>query len=194
MNLKQDTFIALSTPIGESAIAIIRANGPLVPSLIQSIFKEPAPTPRKVQTRNYTAICGNAIDYCSFTYFQTPHSYTGDDILEINCHGNPLIIQKIINDLLSRNCRLAQAGEFTRRAYENKKIDLTQAEAVQALIHAKNERALYLAKKQLEGSLGNYMQFIINELITCMAHIEASIDFSDEDLSTTQKAPLETLK
>jgi tRNA modification GTPase len=122
------------------------------------------------------------LDEVVFVVFKGPRSFTGEDTLEISCHGNPLIAQKILEDLVARGCRLAEPGEFTQRAFVNGRMDLSQAEAVLDVIHARSERALSAANQQLRGALRQQVDAAIEQLLGVIAHVEAYIDFPDEDL------------
>lgn len=187
MNFSGDTIAALATPVGTSAIAVVRASGPGVAELVRAIFGQ-VPVPRVAQHADYRGRSGELIDDVLFTFLAGPNSYTGEDTLEVSCHGNPFIAQKILEDLLARGCRSAEAGEFTRRAFVNGRLDLSQAEAVMDLIHARSERALTAANQQLRGSLGRRMGELIAMLINCLAQIEAYIDFPEEDLPPENRA------
>ena len=121
------------------------------------------------------------------TFFRAPQSYTGEDAAEISCHGNPFIAQKILEDLFARGCRPAEPGEFTQRAFLNGRMDLTQAEAVMDVIHARSERALAAAQQQLRGALGRRMTALVDALLGVLARIEAYIDFPEEDLPTEDR-------
>ncbi len=176
-----DTIAAPATPTGTSAIAVVRASGPEARRLAQEIFGVP-PLPRVATHADYRDAGGRLVDDVLFTFFQGPHSYSGEDSLEVSCHGNPFVTQKILEDLLARGCRLAGPGEFTQRAFLNGRMDLSQAEAVMDLIHARSERALAAANQQLRGALGQRMQGLIARLLDVLAHIEAYIDFPEEDL------------
>jgi len=177
----QDTIAALATPVGTSAIAVVRASGPGCVEIAQAIFGQPL-RPRTATHHDYLDRDGKVLDDVLVTFFATPNSYTGEDTLEISCHGNPFIAQKILEDLLARGCRAAEAGEFTRRAFLSGRIDLSQAEAVMDLIHARSERALAAANQQLRGSLGRHLTQLTDDLLCTLARIEAYIDFPDEDL------------
>lgn len=177
----QDTIAALATPVGTSAIAVVRASGPACAEITRAIFGQ-LPTPRLATHNDYRDRTGAIIDDVLATYFAAPNSYTGEDTLEISCHGNPFIAQKILEDLFARGCRAAEAGEFTRRAFLSGRIDLSQAEAVMDLIHARSERALTAANQQLRGSLGRHLAQLTDDLLCALARIEAYIDFPDEDL------------
>ena len=187
MAYSADTIAALATPVGTSAIAIVRASGPLVAGLVKSIFAED-PLPRAARHADYRDLEGRLIDDVLFTFFAAPNSFTGEDTVEVACHGNPFIAQKILEDLLARGCRSAEAGEFTKRAFLNGRFDLSQAEAVMDLIHARSERALAAANQQLRGSLGRHIDGLISLLINVLARIEAYIDFPDEDLPAEDRA------
>jgi tRNA modification GTPase len=186
MSFPTDTIAALATPVGTSAIAVVRASGPQVSALTRMIFQE-TPPPRTARHADYRDAQGQLIDDVLFTYFAGPNSFTGEDSLEISCHGNPFIAQKILEDLLARGCLPAEAGEFSKRAFLNGRMDLSQAEAIMDLIHARSERALAAANQQLRGALGRKMNDLISILIKVLANIEAYIDFPDEDLPTEDR-------
>jgi tRNA modification GTPase len=184
-----DTIVALSTPAGESAVALIRLSGPDCVDLGPALLGRSEPlSPRHAYYGPYRALSGKTIDSCVLTYFAEGHSFTGAAMLEIAPHGNPLVIQLILEDLLSRGCRLAEPGEFTRTAFLNGRMDLTQAEAVADLIHARSERSLELARRQLHGSVGRKMSALTDQLLQIMAHLEAYIDFPEEDLPAEDQA------
>ena len=181
MSDSSDTIAAPSTPPGTSAIAVVRASGPDCASLGEAIFGTPLPA--RVATRHdYRDRDGNVLDDVLVTFFAGPASYTGEDTLEISTHGNPLISQLVLDDLFKRGCRPAEAGEFTRRAFLNGNLDLSQAEAVMDLIHARSERAVSAANRQLRGDLGRHLEQLTNDLLNALARIEAYIDFPEEDL------------
>jgi tRNA modification GTPase len=182
MPAAQDTIAALATPLGTSAIALLRASGPRVPQLVRDLLGDTLPAPRTAQRVDYRDRAGRLVDDVLLTHFPAPASYSGEDTLEISCHGNPFIAQKILEDLLSRGCRSAGPGEFTQRAFLNGQLDLSQAEAVMDLIHARSERALAAANQQLRGSLGRQMESLIRLTTNALANVEAYIDFPEEDL------------
>lgn len=187
VNSTADTVVALATPVGTSAIAVVRASGPDVRALTERIFGA-VPAPRVAQHADYRDRGGQLLDDVLFTFFAGPHSYTGEDTLEISCHGNPFIAQKLLEDLLARGGRAAEPGEFTRRAFLNGRMDLSQAEAVMDLIHARSERALAAANQQLRGALGRRMEELVALVLRCLAQIEAYIDFPEEDLPPENRA------
>lgn len=184
-----DTIAALATPVGVSAIALIRVSGPDVPGLAREIGRN-LPPARSVQRGDYRDLAGHLIDDVLWVFFQGPNSYTGEDSLEISCHGNPFIAQRILEDLLARGCRGADPGEFTQRAFLNGKMDLSQAEAVMDLIHAHCERALAVANQQLRGSLGRHLAGLTDRLLAVIAQVEAYIDFPEEDLPAEDREGL----
>lgn len=189
MGSLHDTIAALATPTGTAAIAMLRASGPGIAELTRAIFGE-LPVPRTARHGDYRDMRGELLDDVLFTFFAGPNSYTGEDTLEVSCHGNPFIAQKILEDLLARGCRAAEAGEFTKRAFLNGRLDLSQAEAVMDLIHARSERALIAANRQLRGSLGRRMDELITLLVNILAQVEAYIDFPDEDLPAENRQSL----
>lgn len=186
MHRHTDTIAALATPVGTSALALLRVSGPDTARLAAEILEGP-PRPRVARHGDYRDRAGALLDDIVLTYFQAPRSYTGEDALEISCHGNPFIAQKILEDLFARGCRPAGPGEFTQRAFFNGRMDLSQAEAVMDLIHARSERALTAANQQLRGSLGRRMNEMIEVLLGVIARIEAYIDFPDEDLPSEDR-------
>lgn len=184
-----DTIVALSTPAGESAIAVIRLSGPACPELSAQILgRAKSLRPRFAHFGNYTDVNGSIIDDCVFTYFEQGKSFTGEAMLEIAPHGNPLIVQKIMADLFERGCRPAEPGEFTRTAFLNGKMDLSQAEAVSDLIRARSDRSIEVAQRQLHGSVGRKMSELTERLLSVMAHLEAYIDLPEEDLPSEDQA------
>ncbi len=180
-----ETIAAPATPPGESALAVVRASGPLVPKLAAEILGRAdgeAPPPRQAMLGGYRALGGEVLDQIVLTYFAAPASYTGEDLLEISCHGNALLVRRILDDLLARGCRPAAPGEFTRTAYLNGKLDLAQAEAVADMIHARSEGALRAARRQLDGELSRRVADFSAILLQVQAELEAFIDFPEEDL------------
>jgi tRNA modification GTPase len=180
-----ETIAAPATPAGESALALVRASGPLVPALSAAVLGHPpdSPTlPRVATFGAYHAITGEILDQVVLTRFAAPASSTGEDVLEITAHGNPLLVQRILQDLFARGCRPAEPGEFTRTAFTNGKLDLSQAEAVSDLIRARSDGALRAARRQLDGELSRRVRDFSQRLLQIQAEIEAYIDFPEEDL------------
>ena len=181
-----DTIVALATPNSESALSVIRVSGELCKSLAKHSCAVPSPTPRHAYFTKYTSSYNEVVDQIVVVFFEQPKSFTGEDTLEITCHGNPIIIKEIISDLIVRGCRMATPGEFSYKAFNNGKIDLTQAEAIAELIGAKNKRAISLASKNLEGKLSEKINLIQATLLEQQSRIEAFIDFPEDDLGEDQ--------
>lgn len=193
MNL-EDTFIAIATPPGESAIGMLRLSGDQCPSLCEKVFKIPSPRPRHAYFRPYYTLDAERIDEVLVTYFEKDRSYTGDPMLEISCHGNPFIVKRMLDDLVDRGCRQAEPGEFTKTAFLNGKMDLSQAEAVIDVIRARSELALKAATQQLRGSLSRKVEEMVDKLLQIIAEVEAYIDFPEEDLPyQDETAPVKRL-
>jgi tRNA modification GTPase len=181
----EDTIAAISTPIGEGALAVIRLSGRDALCVLTRIFAGAiAPdkfVPRQVVFGKIHDTAGK-VDEVLVTYFRAPNSYTGEDVVEISCHGGILVTRRVLDLLLAAGARMANPGEFTQRAFLNGKMDLTQAEAVMDLIRAQTELALRAANEQLAGHLGNELTDIRELLLTTLAHVEAYIDFPDEQI------------
>ncbi len=182
-----DTIAALSTPQGESAIAMVRLSGSQCLDIAKQVFSKNNIKPRFANFATYKNLIGETLDECVFTFFQAPASYTGEDMLEISCHGNPFIVHKILEDLFERGVRGAYAGEFTRRAFLNDKLDLSQAEAVALVIGARSGKSLEAAQKQLSGELGRRIAEYSDRLMDMSALVEAYIDFPEDDLPEEDK-------
>ena len=178
-----ETIVAAATPAGRSALAIVRVDGPLAASIATAALGRKSPPAEKTSTlgiwRNQS---GAPIDQVVAVLWSAGRSFTGNDSLEITCHGNPLLVRRITEDCLARGGRLAEPGEFTRRSYLAGRIDLTQAEAVADLIHASSERALASARRMLAGELGRHVARWTDRTLQVLAELEAHIDFPEEDL------------
>src|SRR3989475_9608936 len=182
-----DTIAAISTPPGEGAIALVRISGPSAIEIADKIFRgkeEPSRFASHVQHLGEIVSAENQlIDQVVLSVHRAPGSYTGDDLVEISCHGGTLVSAKVLESCLRAGARAARPGEFTERAFLNDKMDLTQAEAVIDLIRARTDLALRSATEQLEGRLGDQIRKIRDELIGLLAHINASIDFPEEGIA-----------
>jgi tRNA modification GTPase len=180
-----DTIAAISTPFGEGAIAVLRLSGTETVEIAGKIFRGKKPIAElvpRVQHFGMVMEGERKLDEVLLTIFYTPHSYTGEDVVEIACHGGVLVTRRILEVLLRNGARPAEPGEFTQRAYLNHKMDLTQAEAVMDLISAQTDLALRAASEQLEGRLGERIRGLREAFIEILAHVEAYIDFPDEDI------------
>ena len=172
------TIVAPLTPVQRSAAILLRVSGPDV-KLLFSLFNT-APEPRVSTLCRYISKNCSVQDNVLVTYFKAPNSYTGEDVLEISFHGNPLIVRVAVADMLAMGVRVAEAGEFTKRAYLNGKMTLSQAEAVNTLIKAHTETGVSVAKNTLNGALDKIFYDIRNELVRKVAELDAVIDFSEE--------------
>jgi tRNA modification GTPase len=198
-----DTVVAIATPAGRGGIGVVRLAGPEAVSIAQPMLRlthtlEPG---RAVfgelvepEAKNYVQAAaihpaeldgasGARIDEVVVTYFQKPHSYTTDDIVEISAHGSPVVLRHIVELALARGARLAEPGEFTMRAFLNGRIDLTQAEAVRDLIESQTLFQAKVAAQQLEGALSKRLQPMKQKLVELIALLEAGIDFAEDDIS-----------
>ena len=177
-----ETIVALATPAGDSALATIRISGALSECLAKDALSLPSPTPRHSYLGNYKSNDAEIIDQVIFCFYQQNKSFTGEKMLEISCHGNPIIVQKILSDLVCRGARLAEPGEFTKRAYLNEKVDLVQAEAIAEMISAKSLYAIKLARKNLDGNLSLIISKVQTGILEVRAKLEAFVDFPEDDL------------
>ena len=185
MNIVDDTIAAISTPFGEGAIAVLRLSGPRAAEIAGAVFRGKKPvTELPARVQHFGAIFDGEekLDDVLLTVFRAPHSYTGEEVVEIACHGGVLVSRRILEALLRQGARSAEPGEFTQRAYLHHKMDLTQAEAVMDLISAQTDLALRAASEQLEGRLGERIRALREAFIELLAHVEAYIDFPDEDI------------
>lgn len=192
-NRNEKTICAISTPHGHGAIGIIRVTGPSTLAHCQKLIPK-LKTLKVISHKAYLAhlydLDNNKIDEVLFTYFAKGHSYTGEETIEISCHGSTYITNKILDTLVKSGCTLAEKGEFTFRAFMNNKIDLIQAESVLSLIESQNELSAKMALRQLEGALSKVFLKIESDLTWCLAHIEASIDFSTENIEIIETSVL----
>src|SRR3954452_20699101 len=184
MNL-DDTIVAISTAPGRGGIGVVRLSGSEARAIAAPMLRlrrelEPA---RAVFGELIEPATGSRIDEVVVTFFQKPHSYTTDDVIEISAHGAPVVLRHIVELATSRGARLAEPGEFTMRAFLNGRIDLTQAEAVRDLIESQTLYQAKVAAQQLEGSLSRRLQPIKRKLVELVAVMEAGIDFAEDDVS-----------
>ena len=181
-----DTIAAISSPAGEGAIALVRISGVGAINVADAIFhgsQPPSQFHSHVQHYGEIRENGELVDQVMVSVHRAPASYTGEDLVEITCHGGVLVTARVLECCLRAGARAARPGEFTERAFLNGKMDLTQAEAVIDLIRAKTDLALRSATEQLEGRLGERIRAIRDELISLLAHLEATIDFPEEGIS-----------
>ncbi|MBI6120170.1 tRNA uridine-5-carboxymethylaminomethyl(34) synthesis GTPase MnmE [Salegentibacter maritimus] len=182
-----DTIVALATPSGAGAIAIIRVSGPKALNIVSPLFR--AKSKKKLSDQaSHTLHLGNlmdedrTLDEVLISVFRAPKSYTGEETVEISCHGSPYIQQEIIQLMIRKGCRSAEAGEFTMRAFLNGKMDLSQAEAVADLISSENQASHQMAMQQMRGGFSNEIHRLRQELLDFASLIELELDFSEEDV------------
>ena len=194
LNIKEDTIIALATPPGVGAISVIRVSGPNSIAAIDRVFAGKSRiADAKTHTIHYGHIVENdeIIDDVLVSVFRAPNSYTSEDIVEISTHGSPLIAQKIISLMINNyEVRLAEPGEFTKRAFLNNRIDLTQAEAVADLINSRTSVSLRGARNQLDGLLASKVTFLRQKLVDISSFIELELDFEEEDVEFVRRNEL----
>lgn len=183
-----DTIAAIATPFGTAGIAVIRVSGNEAIASVNQIFKGKNLLKMKSHTIAYGHIVdrlGNVIDEAMVSVMKAPKTFTAEDTVEISCHGGILVTQKVLERVLEAGIKLAEPGEFSKRAYVNGRIDLTQAEAIMDLIHAKNENAMKLALSGLRGDIKTGIQNLRDALLNIIAKIEVNIDYPEYDDATT---------
>lgn len=190
---REDTIAAIATPIGEGGISVIRVSGPDALTIADCVFRGKK---RIAEMPTHTAAFGNIIDPCGNNevldqvvaiVYRSPHSYTGEDVVEISCHGGMLVTKSILNVLFDAGARHATPGEFTKRAFLNGRMDLSQAEAVADLIHARTERAHRSSVDQLRGRLSKEIGEIRDSLLNFCSLIELELDFAEEDIELADR-------
>jgi tRNA modification GTPase len=194
MNLLNDTIAAISTPPGEGGIGIVRLSGKNAIAIADRLFSSPKGK-KLIDAKSHTIIYGfivdpktdEKIDEALVSIMRAPMTYTKENVIEINCHGGMLPIRKTLELILKDGARLAEPGEFTKRAFLNGRLDLSQAEAVIDIIRAKTEQAEKIALQQLEGRLSVKITEFIDRIINICAHIEACIDFPEDEIDTMTK-------
>ena len=193
----EDTIAAIATPLGAGGLAVLRVSGPracavadrcFVPAGRHALLPSAAPT----HTLHYGHIvaAGRRVDEVMLAVMRAPRTFTREDVVEISCHGGVLPARLVLDALLAAGARAAEPGEFTRRAFVNGRIDLTQAEAVADVIHSRTELALAAANEQLAGHLSRRIEQLRADLLHVLAHVEAHIDFPDEDISPATRTVL----
>ena len=177
-----DTISAIATANGIGSIAIIRLSGDKALGIAKTLTQKTTFSPRYATLSNIYNNKNELIDEAIVIYFKGPHSFTAEDIVEIQCHGGFIVAQSILKATVAAGARLATAGEFSKRAFFNGRIDLSEAEAVAQLIDAKSEDAAKILASQMKGSLKKYIENIRDEIIHILAYSEVSIDYAEEDL------------
>jgi tRNA modification GTPase len=180
------TITAIATPQGYGGIGVIRISGSESLAFALQLLKEDDRLPLTPHQASFRLLTnphtGVTIDEAILTYFKAPHSFTGEDVVEIACHGSPVVLSEVLRLLKSFGAELAQPGEFSMRAFLNQRIDLTQAEAINDLIHSQTTYQARLAARQLRGELSNQLQPVKKGLIDLIVHFESSVEFVEDDL------------
>jgi tRNA modification GTPase len=192
-----DTIAAIATPLGEGGLAVVRLSGPQALAIADKSFlpvgkNSLKPSAAATHTIQFGKIVrqGRSVDEVLLAVLRAPRTFTREDTVEITCHGGILPAKLVLDTLLENGARLAEPGEFTRRAFLNGRIDLAQAEAVADLIHSRTELALAAANEQLAGKLSQRINALRDEMMQTLAHVEAHIDFPDEDISPDTREQL----
>lgn len=186
-----ETICALATPTGNASVGIIRLSGPRALEIAKLVTHKNL-TPRYAHFSNFFDDNGDVIDQGIAIYFPAPHSFTGEEVVELQPHGNPYVCQQIINCLNKQGARQALAGEFSERAFINGKLDLTQLEAIADLIASGSEQAAKSAVQSMQGKFSQQVEQILSQLIQIRTHIEASLDFAEEDIETEAREIVST--
>lgn len=193
---KEDTIAAIATPPGEGGVAIVRVSGPDTERIAKEIFSRSGG--RNGTLRSHTLYYGTVrdpkseavLDEVLVAIMRKPHSYTGEDVLEVQCHGGPFLVSQILELILSRGARHAEVGEFTKRAFLNGRLDLAQAEAVLDLIRAQTDNGVRLALDQVRGGLSKWVGELREDLLDILVQVEAAIDFPEEEIELLQRDQL----
>jgi len=189
--MTEDTIVSIVTPFGEGGIGVLRLSGQNSISITESLYKGNKNTLSNSQSHTlhhgWIRQGDLMIDDVVVSLFRAPHSYTGEDVVEISCHGSPLVLRKVVELCQEKGARQAGPGEFTQRAFLNGKMDLSQAEAVAQLISARSQEASKAATDQLQGGLSKRLKPIREHLLNLLAHIEANLDFVEEDIPGLEK-------
>ncbi|MDE2089568.1 MAG: tRNA uridine-5-carboxymethylaminomethyl(34) synthesis GTPase MnmE [Gammaproteobacteria bacterium] len=176
-----DTIVAVATPPGRGGIGIVRISGPRAAAIAEALLGG-VPAPRRAAHRTFCAADGTAIDTGVALYFSAPHSYTGEDTLELQGHGSPAVMDMLLSRVIALGARPARPGEFTERAFLNDKLDLAQAEAVADLIDSGSEQAARAALRSLRGEFSARVHALVEALIELRTRVEAALDFPDEEI------------
>ncbi len=177
----QDTIVAIASAAGQAGIGVVRASGPRVPDIAQALLGR-APQPRYAQFATWRDAGGGLLDHGLLLFFPAPASYTGEHVLELQGHGNPVVLDLLVRRVCELGARLARPGEFTERAFLNGKLDLAQAEAVADLIAARSQAAARAALQSLDGVFSQRIDTLLHELIALRVHVEAAMDFPEEEI------------
>ena len=180
--INQDTIVAQATAPGRGGVGIIRVSGSLSTHVAEKILGK-CPKPRYAEYLSFNSLAGTQLDQGIALFFNNPHSFTGEDVLELQGHGGPIVIDMLLKEICQiEGVRLAQPGEFSERAFLNDKMDLTQAEAIADLINATSEQAAKSALHSLQGDFSKHIHMLVEKVIHLRMYVEAAIDFPDEEI------------
>jgi tRNA modification GTPase len=193
---QEDTIAAVATPPGEGGVAIVRISGPDAEQIAKQIFSraEGKNGGWRSHMLHYGTVrdprTGDLVDQALLALMRKPRSYTGEDVVEVQCHGGPFVVRRVLELILSLGARHAEAGEFTKRAFLNGRLDLAQAEAILDLTQARTETGMKIAVQQMRGGLSKWVDALREELLDIMAQVEAGIDFPEEDIELLHQEEL----
>lgn len=184
-----DTIVAVATPPGRSAIAVVRMSGPMALEILRQVVHDPGfmPEHARVSLKDIRTNDDSVMDQALVTYFKAPHSFTGEDMVEISCHGSPVTVRQLLDRIQQLDGRVAGPGEFTLRACRNGKMNLSQAEAIRDLINARTMAAAQQATRQLKGELSETLQTCKRQLIDVIVKLESALEFVEDDLPKLQR-------
>ena len=185
--MANEVIAAIATPPGRGGIGVVRISGPRLESLLRALVNI-AVTPRRAARADFRSADGNVIDQGLVLYFPAPHSYTGEDVIELQAHGGPMVLQLLLKRCLELGARIAEPGEFTKRAFLNDKLDLAQAESVADLIDASTAEAARCALRSLQGEFSQRIEAMVQALIELRMLVEATLDFPEEDVEFLEQA------
>ncbi|MFT3743123.1 MAG: tRNA uridine-5-carboxymethylaminomethyl(34) synthesis GTPase MnmE [Pyrinomonadaceae bacterium] len=190
-----DTIVALATPTGRSGIGVIRLSGDSAVAILSRIVGNASYSPdaqRASLKKLIDPSTSDVLDEAIITYFKAPHSFTGEDVVEIACHGSPVLLRQVLDICLAQEARLAEAGEFSLRALANGRMDLSEAEAIRDLIDAQTTASARQAVRQLRGEFSNHLQPIKDELLNMIVILESALEFVEDDLPEMQAEGVKT--
>lgn len=184
--MNQDTIVAIATPPGRGGVGIVRVSGPLALELALKISNKPAISPRTAIYTPFYDLNQEVMDEGVLLYFKAPHSFTGEEVIEFQGHGSPIVLDNLVKNCVALGARMARPGEFSERAFLNDKMDLAQAEAVADLIHASTETAARMALRSLQGEFSKLISALNEDIIYLRRYVEAAIDFPEEEVDFLQ--------
>ena len=190
--IEDDTIAAIATPAGVGGVGIIRISGGQTKNIAGSILKNFCLIPQRAIYTDFLSEQGEVIDSGIAIYFVAPNSFTGEDVLELHGHGGPIILGLLLRRVLALGARIAEPGEFSRRAFLHGKMDLVQAESVVSLINAQTEEAARAAVKSLQGEFSKQIKILLEDLIRIRMYLEAAIDFPEDEIDFLEQNTITT--